>query len=406
MPEIADTQDETMKITDLNDDCLEHIFDYLSLEDLLNVAFSNTALQYASGLLFKRKYGVLHFKFFRIADSLMWQIGGELFVNEIEAQRFFLVFADFISSISLIFHEEYEEIFEKRLQQISTYSLESLIEIKLCHFPEGWLNKFSKPMPKIKSVVLDDCHLGGKSVMLSHIFPKLCNLKICDSSTEIDQIISHFPYLKMLDLNVDNNSSKFESFLNLNPQLTSFKLKLKGSRDWNLVRCIAEKLQLENFYFRYSRSLPQNERFHFKKVRTFEYHSDGNFPPFTFDQLEELKQDDHMQPLGINQMDKIVGQNSKLRKVTLSNIDDVNSMNMSKELRRISKLTLNMFRWIDINVDAIVDFINEKTFASIIKFKFIDETFTTDLQNKIDKTKWIANFNKSKRFYIAELTRK
>lgn len=37
--------DEIMKLTDLSDYCLEQIFNHLCLEDLMNIAFSNTTLQ-------------------------------------------------------------------------------------------------------------------------------------------------------------------------------------------------------------------------------------------------------------------------------------------------------------------------------------------------------------------------
>lgn len=50
-----EAEDNIMKITDLNDYCLEHIFAYLDWNDLLNVAQSNTILQYAARLLFKHK---------------------------------------------------------------------------------------------------------------------------------------------------------------------------------------------------------------------------------------------------------------------------------------------------------------------------------------------------------------
>lgn len=55
--EKEETNDVAMKITNLNDHCLKHIFDFLCLEDLLNVAQSNTRLQYIALLSFKYKYG-------------------------------------------------------------------------------------------------------------------------------------------------------------------------------------------------------------------------------------------------------------------------------------------------------------------------------------------------------------
>ncbi|XP_055304291.1 uncharacterized protein LOC129569476 isoform X2 [Sitodiplosis mosellana] len=39
--DVADKETSTKKITDLNSYCLEHIFNYLELPDLVNVADSN-----------------------------------------------------------------------------------------------------------------------------------------------------------------------------------------------------------------------------------------------------------------------------------------------------------------------------------------------------------------------------
>lgn len=46
----------TISLTDLNDDCLEHIFQYLSLEDLLNIADTNKQLKPAAELAFERRF--------------------------------------------------------------------------------------------------------------------------------------------------------------------------------------------------------------------------------------------------------------------------------------------------------------------------------------------------------------
>lgn len=44
------------KITDINDDCLEKVFMYLSLDDLINIARTNKPLKPAADMVFQRKY--------------------------------------------------------------------------------------------------------------------------------------------------------------------------------------------------------------------------------------------------------------------------------------------------------------------------------------------------------------
>lgn len=48
----------TMKIIDLNDDCLMTIFGYLDLSSLFNVAISNEWLRPAAGYVYQRKFGM------------------------------------------------------------------------------------------------------------------------------------------------------------------------------------------------------------------------------------------------------------------------------------------------------------------------------------------------------------
>lgn len=45
----------TTKIIDLNDDCLVKIFEYLNIQNLLNVALANDWLRSAANDLYKRK---------------------------------------------------------------------------------------------------------------------------------------------------------------------------------------------------------------------------------------------------------------------------------------------------------------------------------------------------------------
>lgn len=51
-PAVVDDEVSTMKIDDINIDCLEHVFNYLSLMDLINVADANKYLRRAAALVF------------------------------------------------------------------------------------------------------------------------------------------------------------------------------------------------------------------------------------------------------------------------------------------------------------------------------------------------------------------
>lgn len=46
---------QTIKLTDLNIDCLKNIFEYLNFRDLLSVASSNKRLNHATKFIFDRE---------------------------------------------------------------------------------------------------------------------------------------------------------------------------------------------------------------------------------------------------------------------------------------------------------------------------------------------------------------
>lgn len=55
--EILSINPERLKLSTLNDDCKELIFEFLDLVDLVQVAESNKQLNKAASAVFKRKYG-------------------------------------------------------------------------------------------------------------------------------------------------------------------------------------------------------------------------------------------------------------------------------------------------------------------------------------------------------------
>lgn len=110
--EKEEPKDDKMKITDLNDYCLEHIFNYLSLEDLIDVAQTNTILQNAALLLFKHKYGDKRVMKFR--DIVRIE---EETIGEDRVQCFMLIFGDMIESIEYWCHTPEQHIHFKNLKQ-------------------------------------------------------------------------------------------------------------------------------------------------------------------------------------------------------------------------------------------------------------------------------------------------
>lgn len=184
---------ETIKITDLNDDCLESIFNHLNFDDLLNVGRSSTRLLYAVRVVFKRKFSdKVQIKLTR-DDSVPFKD----VQHEIQCQRLISVFGDFITSIRITVdcyfppgsyphNQEYVRMCERIIERFFRHSLRALVDIELIGFPKDWLNKFSKPLPEVESVAFYCCDLRDRPLLLSEIFPKLKVLKMgCCNHTEL-----------------------------------------------------------------------------------------------------------------------------------------------------------------------------------------------------------------------------
>lgn len=395
---------KTIKIIYLNDDCLEYIFNYLNLHDLLSIGESNTRFQYAAGIVFKRKFGYDVQIYLNGSGDLSCYIRC-IKLDVMQCQRLIPVFGDFISSVILRYDKFSDRInkniFEKIFDDLSKHSLESLTKIAFIDFPRGWLSKFSKPLTKVESVVLDDCDLSDKTVFLSKIFPKISHLKIwsCDNS-ECHQIKTHFPYLINLELMFiyEPKLPDFKSLLMLNPQLLTCvydNFYASSSTHWKFVRFIAKKSKFEKF--KLLSEFPPDERIHFRNVKHFVYSGNGNSFPFTFDRLEKLKL------LCINHMeiDEIIKQNDELDELTMCIKRNISSF-LSKELAKIPAITFNMRWWNDWenlkeDVDAVIEFINEKTLGLSIKMKYYRRFEQKYLEEGIDKSKWRMNFVKDGR---------
>lgn len=103
--ENPELEKETMKITQLNDDCLKHIFAYLRLQDLLNISLSNTRFQHAADLACKQKHRNEQITM-DFSRNLIIQIGEDN-INREEFEIFVLIFGDLISSINFHAYPSY-----------------------------------------------------------------------------------------------------------------------------------------------------------------------------------------------------------------------------------------------------------------------------------------------------------
>lgn len=399
----------TLKITDLNTDCLEYIFDFLDFDNLLNVGQSNTVLNYPAGITLKRKFGSdvkIQAPRHDILNPYAECRIGNTVLNEIQCQNLISFFGDFISSIEL--HRLDNLVFVDNIfYQISKHTLESLVKIDFSFFPEGWLRAFAKPLPKVESVELFSCNLLDDKLVLSDIFPKLNHLKVStDFGLHSSLIETHFPDLKKLEL-LNMYALKtldFELLVSLNPQLLSCTYEHFNQSmicyDSSFVKFIAEQTKLEKFKLK-SECKPK-KHFHFKNIKHFVYSSvDRESFPFSFDQLETLKLSNNIL------IDDIIKQNRKLVKLSLFGYSLMFNF-LSNELATLPSLSFDVsMRYVHEdywrkNIDVLAEFLNEKCSATNIKFKHDNnkKPITEYFVSKINKSKW--KLNQIKRYSSSE----
>lgn len=391
---------ETMKITDLNDDCLEHIFLYLDVHDLLNVALSNTRFQYVACSAFAQKYRGKEMQIYDIVfmcgarrapnpgcckkcKGIGRGMGATLDGENIclkKIQRFMMVFGDLVSSICFDYSwNENKRYFENIVNNtILTHSLKSLVNIKFRNLPGILSIKFSKPLPQVKTVYIFNCDWDTTKIwLLSGIFPEQQQLAI-------------YAYERSFERSA-HTATDIKEILNRNPQLTTLKLN-NDLCELDLIRFISEKTQFEELDIDCSNKIPLNERIHFPTLKRFRYDKpikNGSEFPFSFDQLERLTLSlrDYM---NIDQIDEIIRQNEKLVEVSLEDLKSSFSIMKSKELGRLPEIELKLSYQCkdEYTFDDIIMFVNQKSLASKIKITKYWNRYGQQLYNGIDRNKW------------------
>lgn len=175
---------ERLKLTDLNIDCLEHVFQYLNLSELIAVADANQRLNIAANLIFMRKYSAKTVEFQGIHLSRNRRIKfemdnfGNIYIGDLRTCLTYLrCFGHLIAHVTFRFASGRDNsAHELRvLDYINEYCSESLTEIGIKSGPIGWEEQFKKPFFKIGDVNLDRCQLGAKDA-INRIFPRMQRL--------------------------------------------------------------------------------------------------------------------------------------------------------------------------------------------------------------------------------------
>lgn len=152
-------------LTDINADCLQSIFNFLNLRDLLNVADANKYIKSAADSLFVRNFGkktiFLRVMFAR-SDELLEMSQHKIEVNDLKTSlRLMRCFGAFISKLEYDFSIESVPTHRSVLDRyINDYCAESLIEMEFFTISENVFEHIEKPFLNVQSLRFNYCTLG------------------------------------------------------------------------------------------------------------------------------------------------------------------------------------------------------------------------------------------------------
>lgn len=308
-----------LQLIDINDHCLDIIFEHLELMDWFNLAKSHERFIPVIRSLFSRRHRgkkvILH------SGTKFMTTSNEITVPKYMINSFIEYFGQKIQNLQIKY------LAAKTEKLITKHCADSVIVLTLCSSIN--FDQINKPFEMVQSLVLDGCVLGKNSSQLNIWFPNIVSLRLRKiQSIHSASLETHFPninHLTILDQTMEIPLNTVVNMLRLNPQLNSLSLVMKCNYNVKFLRAISEYLpHLEKFIL----NVP-NDRFasfddqkiNFETVTKFtlsEFYYNGDFivnMPFVFHQLRELIIGGCTELNG--QITNFIKQNIDLNKLTL-----------------------------------------------------------------------------------------
>lgn len=223
-PNIVETI-ASIKLTELNLDCLESIFNRLPLEDLLNITDTSKQLQLAVRIVYRRHYAR---KTSSVKLNIQQTIGNKALderpdhirIHDMRiALQLLRIFGYFVEELEIRCNENIKQC-DKLFRYINEYCSDHLNEINFHRAPEA-VATFQKPFSKLDTVTFTNTHLRGEITQFNKWFPRMQTLAFIDDVRLIDSkcLEIHFVSLKALLLSSSIPRESIEIVFQLNAQL-------------------------------------------------------------------------------------------------------------------------------------------------------------------------------------------
>lgn len=398
-------------LLDLDDYSLLPIFEYLSIEDLCNMAgLSKRIDQTIQKYYIESKYR-FHEQSVEISSNnhkyfMRGRLNGKVIDGFERVTRFLRSFGSSITNLEISCLPDIDqEEFTILAVYIELYC-EALIDIKVNAQSNEIINRWHGPFTRVTNL---DVMIVEDAYYLSRVFPNIhvLNAVVLNDFLVDDKTSLFFPRLKHLDYYENPTSSRYYNFLKsilrANPQITRFETVM--GLDINLISFIAEHLvELEYLKIHvYSNDFTDSSNSNiltFSKVKHFtvDFHRSGmtSCPLWLrFDRLETLT----LSKFAISySVMSFITQNTHLRRIALP-MSVITSIELSTIIRGLPYLNTITFRWTEkLKTDDIITAINRSSslkYVAIYPDSLIDiKPFLEAIQSKWKLTGNIIRLDK------------
>lgn len=227
------------KITDLDDDCLRHIFEYIDLRALCNVAGSNERLRNAVRLVYVQRfttktviieiYNNFRIKMFNtmsFTETVCW-----ITIQDLKTcLQYLRCFGSLITKLQIGYYQPNAHHVNLVEQYIHKYCNETLISITFIHKMKFTDDLFQKPFTNVENVRISHPELNIQLPTIAEWFPNVRTMEL--NAGRVCYLFggTMFQHLKHLVIKINSRfvnelcMRNIASFVQMNPQLQSFSI--------------------------------------------------------------------------------------------------------------------------------------------------------------------------------------
>lgn len=197
----------TTKITDLPDDCLVKIFEYLDIQHLFHVAIANKLFQLAATKAYKSRFGgqTIHLNHCGSCNALQTcYTNATIYVYGLKTCLLYLrCFGSSIKSLQIDYNHSWTGIQDEHVHcYINTYCVYSLKEIEFLRILKITIVRFAKPFVNVRCLSFVQCDLSKGLRQFVKWFPNSKQLKLNEARWTLDWTNglsqAHFRHLERL----------------------------------------------------------------------------------------------------------------------------------------------------------------------------------------------------------------